>query len=70
MVEVGTPNAVENDQVDVVREKEEEVQRRRDSDNQETSTSDIPVEDVSSLEVAFMYDAPMREMTVCVTSDL
>lgn len=26
----------------------------------------MAIEEVGSLEVAFLYDAPMREMTVCI----
>lgn len=64
MVEVGTPNVVENEEVDGDRKKERKVEERRDSSNDGTSPIEIPAEEVHSLEVAFMYDAPMREMTV------
>ncbi|XP_012254751.1 synaptotagmin-14 isoform X2 [Athalia rosae] len=67
VVEVGTPNVVETEEIARDGAKDEKVVRRRSSrDQDELPLIEIPTDEVNSLEVAFMYDAPMREMTIHV----
>lgn len=46
------------------REQEVEVEQNGSTANEVIATMGTVAEEVGSLEVAFLYDAPMREMTV------
>lgn len=48
------------------REQEVEVEQNGSTTNDVITTMGTITEEVGSLEVAFLYDAPMREMTVRV----
>lgn len=49
------------------REQEVEVEQNGSTTNDVITTMGTITEEVGSLEVAFLYDAPMREMTVCIS---
>ena len=59
-MEVGAPNnSLE------IRESESQIEDHiLQNANDVVTTIGVPLEEVGSLEVAFLYDAPMREMTV------
>lgn len=64
MVEVcgGASSIILND-----REQEIQVEQNDSTTNDVITTmGTVATEEVGSLEVAFLYDAPMREMTVCI----
>lgn len=60
VVEVGASNIILDN-----REQEIEVEQNESTTNDAITTmGTMATEEVGSLEVAFLYDAPMREMTV------
>ncbi|KZC06354.1 Synaptotagmin-14 [Dufourea novaeangliae] len=61
VVDVGAPNILLD-----TREQEVEVEQNGPTSNDVIATLGTVAEEVGSLEVAFLYDAPMREMTVHV----
>lgn len=62
VVEVGASNIILDN-----REQEIEVEQNESTTNDAITTmGTMATEEIGSLEVAFLYDAPMREMTVCI----
>ncbi|XP_046492028.1 synaptotagmin-14 [Neodiprion pinetum] len=68
VVEVGTPNAIGTEEMDIKdkREEENKADRQQCLNHHKESPVPIQAEEIHSLEVALIYDAPMREMTVQV----
>ncbi|XP_046750862.1 synaptotagmin-14 isoform X2 [Diprion similis] len=68
VVEVGTPNAIVTEEMDTndKMEAENEADQQQCLNHHKESPIPILTEEIHSLEVALIYDAPMREMTVHV----
>ncbi|XP_046434965.1 synaptotagmin-14 isoform X2 [Neodiprion virginianus] len=68
VVEVGTPNVIGTEEMDIKdkREEENKADLQQCLNHHKESPVPIQAEEIHSLEVALIYDAPMREMTVQV----